>query len=106
MPEDEVVAAAVPPPQRAATPPDVPPIVHRARAGLVVHGSIATAVRALMIHEPQLRDGIDDEAVHRARVATRRLRSDLRTFKTLLDPEWVGWATGELRWLGGCLGEA
>ena len=26
--------------------------------------------------------------VHQARVATRRLRSDLRTFRSLLDPEW------------------
>jgi CHAD domain-containing protein len=39
-------------------------------------------------------------------VATRRLRSDLRTFRDLLDPEWALPLREELRWLGGALGEA
>lgn len=30
----------------------------------------------------------DPEGVHQARVATRRLRSDLRTFRPLVDPEF------------------
>jgi CHAD domain-containing protein len=44
--------------------------------------------------------------VHKARVATRRLRSDLRTFRSLLDPEWTGSLRDELRRLGSILGEA
>ena len=46
----------------------------------------------------------DPEGVHQARVATRRLRSDLRTFRSLLDPEWVEPLRVELRWLAGILG--
>lgn len=106
MAEDEVAAAVEPRRPHARAPLDVPPVSPGARAGVVVHASIATAVRTLLMHEPQLRDGIDDEAVHRARVATRRLRSDLRTFTPLLERDWVTWTTEELRWLGGCLGEA
>ncbi|MGH9094617.1 MAG: CHAD domain-containing protein, partial [Acidimicrobiales bacterium] len=46
----------------------------------------------------------DPEDVHRARVATRRLRSDLRTLKPLLDPTWVDDVRPELAWLAGALG--
>jgi CHAD domain-containing protein len=38
------------------------------------------------------------------RVGTRRLRSDLRTFRDLLDEEWTDELREELRWLGGALG--
>jgi CHAD domain-containing protein len=43
--------------------------------------------------------------VHQARVATRRLRSDLRTFKSLVDREWADELRQELAWLAGPLGE-
>jgi CHAD domain-containing protein len=42
--------------------------------------------------------------VHQARVATRRLRSDLRTFRPLLDEAWAEGLRDDLRWLGGELG--
>jgi CHAD domain-containing protein len=42
--------------------------------------------------------------VHQARVATRRLRSDLRTFRPLLDAEWARALRDELGWLAGLLG--
>jgi CHAD domain-containing protein len=48
----------------------------------------------------------DPEGVHQARVATRRLRSDLRTFRSMLDPDWSVPLREELRWLGTVLGEA
>ena len=44
--------------------------------------------------------------MHQARVATRRLRSDLRTFRTLLDKAALAPLIDELRWLGGLLGGA
>ena len=44
------------------------------------------------------------DAVHKARVATRRLRSLLRTFEPLLDTEWAEDLRAELRWLGEALG--
>jgi CHAD domain-containing protein len=57
-----------------------------------------------MRHDPGVRLGDDPEDVHRARVATRRLRSQLRTFGTLLDTEWANALREDLRWLGSGLG--
>jgi CHAD domain-containing protein len=57
-----------------------------------------------MRHDPGVRLGDDPEDVHRARVATRRLRSQLRTFRTLLDAEWANALREDLRWLGAGLG--
>src|SRR5206468_6555373 len=47
-----------------------------------------------------------DTAVHRMRVGTRRLRTDLRTFRPLLDPLWTAGLRAELSWLGERLGAA
>jgi CHAD domain-containing protein len=63
----------------------------------------ASAVR-LLTHDAGVRIGEDPEHVHQARVATRRLRSDLRTFRDFLDPAWVGPLRDELKWLGSALG--
>jgi len=73
-------------------------------AGELVRHSIAVSVASLMRHDPGVRLGDDTEDVHRARVATRRLRSQLRTFRTLLDTEWANALREDLRWLGGGLG--
>jgi CHAD domain-containing protein len=45
-----------------------------------------------------------EDAVHQARVATRRLRSDLKTFGPVLDPVWLRHTRSELQWLGSQLG--
>jgi CHAD domain-containing protein len=51
------------------------------------------------------RDDLDDvEAVHDQRVATRRLRSHLRTFEPLLDEAWAEDLRSELKWLAGEIG--
>lgn len=47
----------------------------------------------------------DPRDVHRARVATRRLRSDLKSLRDVLDPVWVRHTRGDLKWLGAALGE-
>ena len=52
-----------------------------------------------------MRRGGDPEDVHQARVATRRLRSDLRTFGDFVYEEWATSLRAELRWLGAELGE-
>jgi CHAD domain-containing protein len=46
----------------------------------------------------------DGEAVHKMRVAIRRLRSTLRTFTPVLDEASARWLLDELGWLGGVLG--
>ncbi|CAM5594054.1 CHAD domain-containing protein [Kitasatospora aureofaciens] len=57
--------------------------------------------------------GLDDavradapDAVHRMRVACRRLRSALRTFRRLLAPGATDALVADLRWLGAALGRA
>lgn len=70
--------------------------------------AIAAAIRAsvdqLVSELPRARAGDDPEGVHQARVATRRLRSDLRTFGPLLDQDWRIAARAELKWLADALG--
>ena len=56
--------------------------------------------------EPGVRLGADPEEVHKQRVATRRLRSLLRSTRSQVeDRERAEWLRDELRWLGDLLGE-
>lgn len=89
-----------------STPPELAPgsLGGSATAGDVIQRAISTSVIRLLRHDPGVRLGLDAEDVHQARVATRRLRSDLRTFRPLLDREWTDHLRDELRWLGGELG--
>lgn len=72
----------------------------------MVRASLADATIRLVTADPYARLGEDLEGVHQARVATRRLRSDLRTYRDLLDPEWNRSLRDELKWLAGLLGTA
>ena len=72
--------------------------------GDVVRSAITASVLRLIDHDPGVRLGEDSEDVHQARVATRRLRSDLSTFEPILRPDWVAAVRGELSWLGDGLG--
>jgi CHAD domain-containing protein len=49
-------------------------------------------------------DDPPERAIHQARVATRRLRSDLKTFGPVLDPVWLRHTRAELKWMGMELG--
>jgi CHAD domain-containing protein len=71
----------------------------------VVRRALAESAVRLIVHDPGVRVGDDPEDVHQARVATRRLRSDLRTFRDLVDASWAGPLRDELKWLGSALGE-
>lgn len=73
----------------------------------VVSAALAGSVARLIRHDAGVRLGEDPESVHQARVATRRLRSDLHTFRDVLEPGWaeplrahlaaLGRATGAVR---------
>lgn len=91
---------------RATAPPEVDPIplTPTSTAGDLVRHVIARSVASLMRHDPGVRLGDDPEDVHRARVATRRLRSQLRTFRTMLDQARANALRDDLRWLGTGLG--
>jgi CHAD domain-containing protein len=92
---------------RATEPPDIPhPKTpgRNATVGALVQASIAGGVQRLVENDPVVRIGEDPEGVHQARVATRRLRSDLQTLRPVLDTEWSEPVRVELRWLGELLG--
>jgi CHAD domain-containing protein len=59
---------------------------------------------AIVANDPAVRHG-NAESVHRMRVATRRLRSTLKTFRTLWTSERTDFLRGELKWLAERLGE-
>jgi CHAD domain-containing protein len=91
---------------RATAPPDLVVTAPRHITTIpeVVQAAIAASVAKLLERDPGVRLGDDIESVHQARVATRRLRSHLRTFRSLLEPEWTAALREELRWLGSELG--
>lgn len=90
----------------AAAAPDVsvPPPSREPSAAEAVRRAIALAVMRLILNDAAVRVGSDPEGVHQARVATRRLRSDLRTFRPLLDAEWVARLREELSLVAELLG--
>jgi CHAD domain-containing protein len=79
-------------------------------AATVLRSAAAACADRLLVAEPLIRadrplpDG--DTPVHYARVACRRLRSDLRTFARLLDDRWAWRLSANLKWLAGLLGAA
>jgi CHAD domain-containing protein len=58
----------------------------------------------LLRHDPIVRVSDDAKAVHKMRVAVRRLRSVLRTARPMLDKRWVASVRDELDVLGARLG--
>ena len=81
----------------------------RSTSGDLVRLILGRGTARLVAADPMVRlggdDGGDVEAVHRARKATRDLRSQLRTLKPVLDRDQVRLLRGELKWLGQLLGE-
>jgi CHAD domain-containing protein len=79
--------------------------VRLATAADVVLAYAGTQVAAIMALDPLVRRDAPD-AVHQMRIATRRLRSTLKAFSSVLragDCQHLG---DELKWLGGVLGTA
>ena len=72
-------------------------------AGGLVRQAVTKSVAQLLRHDPGTRRGMPDD-VHKLRVAARRLRSDLGTFRSVLDRSWARPLRDELRWLGGEVG--
>ncbi|HYM96820.1 MAG TPA: CYTH and CHAD domain-containing protein [Candidatus Sulfotelmatobacter sp.] len=91
---------------KAMEPPEVSsqPVAADASVKDVIRSVLAESVASLLRHDPLVRTSGDPEAVHQARVATRKLRSHLRTFAPLLDQEWIDPLRSELGWLAMSLG--
>lgn len=71
-------------------------------AGAALHSYLAEHVAALMATDAGVREDLPD-AVHQMRVATRRLRSTLATYRPLFDRASTDPVREELKWLGGIL---
>jgi CHAD domain-containing protein len=78
--------------------------VRKPRAGDVIGSYIAEQHRVILAGDMALRRH-DDSVIHPTRVATRRLRSTLRVFTTLLDPARATALDVELSWYATLLGE-
>jgi CHAD domain-containing protein len=75
-----------------------------ASAADVITAAIAASVVRLLRNDAGVLLTDDPESVHRARVAVRRLRSHLRSYRSMMDPAWRDPLKEELRWFGGVLG--
>ena len=79
----------------------------RSTLGSVVQQTLRDGLERILDFDVALRispANPSSRAVHQTRVATRRLRSDLKTFSPVLDPVWVEHTRSELKWLGTVLG--
>ena len=85
-------------------PPEVGTEATDDTAGEAVRSAIARSVQRYLLHDPGLVGDEDPEDVHQARVALRRLRSDLRTFASLLESGWSARLREEMSSLAGSLG--
>lgn len=82
-----------------------PPLGSRSTAGEVVHAHLTEQIERLVSLDPLVRQD-EHDAVHKMRVATRRLRSALATFRRELDRDVTDPRRDELKWLAGVLGAA
>ncbi|HEY5422397.1 MAG TPA: CYTH and CHAD domain-containing protein [Ilumatobacteraceae bacterium] len=93
---------------RAFDPPDVVVVSvdKQATVRQLVRSALSRSVLQLIDHHAGVWLTPDAEELHQFRVATRRLRSDLRSLAPLLDRHWTTFVRDELRWLGGEVGRA
>ncbi|MFF3504555.1 CHAD domain-containing protein [Streptomyces sp. NPDC003247] len=90
-------------PADAEPAPDRPAELPPGSAGAQVLAYVHDQVRTLVDLDPAVRRGLPD-SVHRMRVACRRLRSCLRSYRSLFDRGVTDPLREELKWLGGELG--
>lgn len=81
------------------------PLTGDSPAYQVVLSYLAEHAESLVAIDPQVRRSAPD-AVHQMRVATRRLRSTLRSFDEVVAGDRAAWVAGELKWLSDLLGRA
>jgi CHAD domain-containing protein len=83
-----------------------PELDRKSSMGDVLRGSLADSVQQLVRSDPAIRTGADATSVHEARTAVRRMRSDLRVFRRVLERPWAGALAERLARLGDVLGAA
>ena len=91
----------------AAQPGDVAesePASPESTAGAALTAHLRRHVKALRTQDLRVRLDAPD-SIHQMRVAARRLRSGLKVFRSLVDPEWADQLRDELGWIAAVLGE-
>ncbi len=90
--------------------PPAPTLPRKASAGDVVVRALRADIGRIISYDPlvRLREPLPggDTAVHQMRVGVRRLRTDLRTFRPVLDTLWANGLRNELSWIADKLGAA
>jgi CHAD domain-containing protein len=81
------------------------PATRRRTIGDLVVGHLRAQVETLLAYDPRVRRN-EPDSVHKMRVATRRLRSALQSFGSIVDRNETRPLTEELKWLAGVLGES
>lgn len=92
----------------ALYPPDrlsVPSPRRNGPASALLVSYMSHQIEALKTQDAGVREAAPD-AVHQLRVAARRMRSALATFRKLTDPGTAGLLRAELQWLAGAVGAA
>ena len=82
-----------------------PPLTRHSPAAEVVLAYLRDQVAAISRYDPLVRRD-EPDAVHQMRVATRRARSALQAFGTIIDREATRPLCAELKWLAATLGQA
>ncbi|HYZ09570.1 MAG TPA: CYTH and CHAD domain-containing protein [Pseudonocardiaceae bacterium] len=82
-----------------------PRLGRQATVGEVVLAYLREQADAIQWGDPAVRQDIPD-AVHKMRVATRRMRSALQAYGKVIDRSATRELTDELKWLAGVLGDA
>lgn len=93
---------------RAVAPPELPAaanVLPSDPASELVASSLRNGTRKLLLADIGVRRR-EEDAVHQMRVACRRMRSDLKTFRPLVEPMWGEALRSELAWLASSLGDA
>ena len=70
----------------------------------VVQSAIADGLNQLLHFAPGVCRGSEPEDVHKSRVATRKMRSQLKSFSAAVDATWLQEVRSDLGWLAGGLG--
>ena len=83
----------------------VPDLDRKSTIEDVVRVAVLDGLGQLLVHDPGVRLNLGEDDVHDARVATRRLRSNLRTLRPVLDRTVIDRLRDELSWAGALLGE-
>jgi CHAD domain-containing protein len=74
-------------------------------AGELVRRILGRGVGDLVQNDPLTRGSGSSEAVHQLRVASRRLRAELRVFASVVHEKPLHHLLGELKWIGRALGK-